>query len=124
MLQRKCKRKNCVFCFITFAIRHIHFCVVSHILSIYVPLNCDLNDSFRWEYLQSKTLKTLNVKVDKWNKMAQNEEQKVVIQDFLDKLEVFAVIIYATPAGQLLPSYEFPTSIKQKGGYNVLMLFQ
>uniref|UniRef100_H2ZKA8 AAA+ ATPase domain-containing protein n=1 Tax=Ciona savignyi TaxID=51511 RepID=H2ZKA8_CIOSA len=73
----------------------------------------------RWDFLQSKTLKTLNLKVDKWAKMIMQEESKILVQEFLDKTDYFCLLIYLTPAGQLNPSYEFPTSIKQKGTYFV-----
>ena len=68
----------------------------------------------RWDTLQRNTLKTLNMKPEKWNKMAANEEYHGLIQGFLDKADIYALVINVTPSG-LTASYAFPTSQKSKG---------
>lgn len=71
----------------------------------------------RWEWLENFTLRTLNQKGDKWSKMANNEEFKPIVQDWLDKAEVKTLVI--TNPGQLVPSHEFPSSTKNKSAYFV-----
>ena len=73
-----------------------------------------LNHWFRWEFIQNFTLKTLNLKVDKWSKMVGIDEQKNLIQDWLDKRQFLVLIFYLTPAGVLTADRESPPSSKTK----------
>lgn len=78
----------------------------------------------RWQYLQDKTLKTLNLKADKWSKLAQSEDYQSLIQTFLDKGDNLALLINFATSGQLQASYSFPASLKQKGENLRLFTFQ
>ncbi|XP_039265498.2 dynein beta chain, ciliary-like [Styela clava] len=72
----------------------------------------------RMEFLQYKTLKTLNLKGDKWAKMLGNEENKIMILEFLEKNDIPCLLIISSATG-LAPNYGFPDFIKQKGIYAV-----
>ena len=45
------------------------------------------------------------------------EENKVIIQEYLDKADNMNMMIFTTPAGVLTPLQEFPESVKQKGNH-------
>ena len=53
-------------------------------------------------------------KADKWNKMLSQEENLVVINEFLEKTDKRVLVIALTPQGQMFPSVSFPTSSKTK----------
>lgn len=71
----------------------------------------------RLHFLQERVLKTLRLKPDRWQKCLAVEEQKQVIQDFLDKSEHTTLVIYLTAAGQLIPAADFAGSQKNKAVY-------
>ena len=76
----------------------------------------DLSDS-RVEFMALYLLKTLKLKNDKWTKMYTLEENKIMIQEFLDKSENNILVFSVNPAGLLSPSYSYPSSIKTKACY-------
>ena len=69
---------------------------------------------FRWNFIQNFTLKTLNLKNDKWSKMVGLDDQKNLIQDWLDKRNLLVLIFYLTPAGVLIADQDSPPSSKTK----------
>ena len=73
----------------------------------------------RWTILEKITLRNLNLKNDKWSKLASNEDLKPIIQAWLDKADLTHLIMALNIAGQIEPSYQFPTSTKSKYMYFV-----
>uniref|UniRef100_W5L8L0 Dynein axonemal heavy chain 17 n=1 Tax=Astyanax mexicanus TaxID=7994 RepID=W5L8L0_ASTMX len=71
----------------------------------------------RLHFLQERVLKTLRLKPDRWQKCLAVEEQKQVIQDFLDKSDHTTLVISLTAAGQLIPAVDFAVSQKNKAVY-------
>merc|ERR1711947_17365 len=59
----------------------------------------------------------LNLKNDKWSKMVGLDDQKNLIQDWLDKRNLLVLIFYLTPAGVLTADQDSPPSSKTKGVY-------
>jgi len=78
----------------------------------------EVNDP-RFDFLQDYTLKTLKLKLDKWSKFISAEENRILIQEFLDKAENINLVISANSAGALSVAPEFPTSLKNKAVYFV-----
>jgi dynein heavy chain len=76
----------------------------------------ELNDS-RVEFMALYLLKTLKLKSDKWTKMYGAEENKLLIQDFLDKSDCNLIVFSINPAGILQPALTFPSSVKAKACY-------
>lgn len=54
------------------------------------------------------------MKLDKWSKMIGQEENKVIVQEFVDKSDTPNLFITSGGAG-VLPSHKFPDVTKQKG---------
>lgn len=73
----------------------------------------------RWDFLEQFTLRTLNVKNDKWAKLTSNDDLRSKIQDFLDKKDLMFVVISMPPSGALTPIYSFPLGGKMKAVYFV-----
>jgi len=73
----------------------------------------------RWNLLEKITLRNMNLKNDKWGKLASNEDLKPIIQGWLDKAEVTHLVMVLNIAGQIEPSYQFPASTKTKYMYFV-----
>ena len=53
-------------------------------------------------------------KNDKWQKMINQEENLVILTDFLEKGESLVLVIYVNQQGQLTPINDFPTTSKNK----------
>ena len=53
-------------------------------------------------------------KNDKWQKMISQEENLVILMDFLDKGESLVLVIYVNQQGQLTPVNDFPATSKNK----------
>ena len=71
--------------------------------------------NFRWDFFQDFTLRTLNLKADKWGKLLGNDDQKQLILDFLEKKDKLWLIITAQGSGALTASEIPPESSKTKG---------
>ena len=76
----------------------------------------ELNDS-RVEFMALYLLKTLKLKNDKWTKMYGSEENKVIIQEFLDKSDNNIIVFSINSSGILQPATTFPSSVKAKACY-------
>ena len=64
-------------------------------------------------------LKTLKQKSDKWAKMTSQEENTVLMTEFLEKADKRVLVIQALSSGQLAPMETFPTSNKNKAVYYI-----
>ncbi|XP_063077561.1 dynein axonemal heavy chain 9-like [Engraulis encrasicolus] len=73
----------------------------------------------RYDFIEDCVLKTLKLKGDRWQKCISVEEQKQVIQDFLDKSEITTLVVSLNAAGLLVPSSKFPATAKNKAVYFV-----
>ncbi|XP_041939413.1 dynein heavy chain 9, axonemal [Alosa sapidissima] len=73
----------------------------------------------RYDFIEDYVLKTLKLKGDRWQKCISVEEQKQVVQDFLDKSETTTLVVSLNAAGQLAPSVSFPATAKNKAVYFV-----
>ena len=71
----------------------------------------------RMAFISQFCLKTMKQKSDKWSKMMSQEDNVVLLQDFLEKGDSRMLIVYVTPQGQLQPTAKFPTSTKNKAVY-------
>lgn len=71
----------------------------------------------RFEFIEEYVLKTLRLKKDRWQKCVSVEEQKQVIQDFLDKPDHTTLVVYLNAAGQLVPTNGFAANSKNKAVY-------
>ena len=76
----------------------------------------ELNDS-RVEFIAVYLLKTLKLKSDKWTKMYAIEDNKVMIQDFLDKNEQNLLVFVLNSTQSLIISYVYPAQLKSKACY-------
>lgn len=76
----------------------------------------ELTDS-RVEFMAVYILKTLKLKSDKWMKMYAIEDNKVLIQEFLDKNEQNLLVYILNPSGSLIVQYNYPNQIKAKAIY-------
>lgn len=76
----------------------------------------ELNDS-RVEFMAVYLLKTLKIKPDKWSKMYAIEENKIMIQDFLDKTDQSLIVFSLNAAQALAISYAYPNQLKAKACY-------
>ena len=70
---------------------------------------------FRWDFFQNYTLRTLNLKIDKWGKFIGNDDMKQIVVDFMEKKDKQCLVIYLTPGGALCADEEAPESSKTKG---------
>jgi dynein heavy chain, axonemal len=73
----------------------------------------ELNDQ-RVEFMAVYLLKTLKLKADKWTKMYGLEENKITIQDFLDKPENSLLVFSLNAAQSLVVGNLYPTQLKSK----------
>lgn len=71
----------------------------------------------RFEFIANYVLKTLRLKKDRWQKCVAVDEQRQVIQDFLDKHDHTALVVYLNAAGQLVTSDGFEPTSKNKAVY-------
>jgi dynein heavy chain len=71
----------------------------------------------RIEFLQQYTLKTMKLKNDKWLKMMSQEENLVLVNEFMERGDRHIMVIYANASGQLVPMNTFPTTTKAKAVY-------
>lgn len=73
----------------------------------------------RFEFIEKYVLKTLKLKQDRWQKCISIEDNKQVIQEFLDKSDLMTLVVSLNAAGLLLPTFGFPTTSKNKAVYFV-----
>lgn len=64
----------------------------------------------RLDLICDYVLKTLKVKQDKWEKLLSSEDNRQVLQDFLDRVENRILVVSVTAAGLLQPSPAFTAS--------------
>ncbi|XP_075415820.1 dynein axonemal heavy chain 17 [Tenrec ecaudatus] len=71
----------------------------------------------RAEYLEQVSSVTLKFKPDKWGKMLGSEENVALLTEFLEKADVTVLVLTLNPAGLIMPSLGFPSSLKSKAIY-------
>ncbi|XP_026855443.2 LOW QUALITY PROTEIN: dynein heavy chain 9, axonemal [Electrophorus electricus] len=71
----------------------------------------------RFYFIEQYVLKTMKLKPDRWHKCLSVEEQKQVIQDFLDKSDNTTLVVSLNAAGQLIPTFGFAGYSKNKSVY-------
>jgi dynein heavy chain len=76
----------------------------------------EIGDS-RIEFMALYVLKTLKLKNDKWTKLYALDENKVIIQEFLEKSDNNLLVFTMNAAQLLAMSYSYPSSIKTKSCY-------
>ena len=78
----------------------------------------ELGDA-RVEFMADYVLKTLRLKGDKWTKMYNLEENKMMFMDFFEKADHMVMIIQAAGGGALSVTYAWPTTLRNKACYFV-----
>ncbi|KAA0725373.1 Dynein heavy chain 9, axonemal [Triplophysa tibetana] len=71
----------------------------------------------RFEYLGTYVLKTFQLKSDIWQKCLAKEEQRQTIQDFMDKSDHTTLVVTLNSSGQLIPSFGFVETQKNRAIY-------
>lgn len=64
----------------------------------------------RLDFIYDHVLKTLKLKQGKWEKLLFSEENRRVVQEFLDRVENRTLVVCGTTAGLLKPSTTFMAS--------------
>ena len=62
-------------------------------------------------------IKTLKIKTEKWNKLYLQEDNRMIIDDFLDRKHVNKIVFFLNASQNLIVSKEFPYQIKSKMVY-------
>ena len=65
-------------------------------------------------YLLALRKSILPQKPEKWAKMMSQEDNLVLLSEFLEKGECRVLVVYANQQGQLMPSTSFPNTTKTK----------
>lgn len=74
----------------------------------------------RLDFIADYVLRTLKLKQDKWQKCVSSEDNRQVLQEFLDRAEQRTLVVSVTAAGQLQPAAAFTaSSSKNKAVYFV-----
>lgn len=73
----------------------------------------------RLYFIADYVLRTLKLKQDKWQKFLSSEENRQVLQDFVDKAERGTLVVSVTAAGLLQAAAAFTASSKNKAVYFV-----
>ncbi len=75
----------------------------------------------RLDFIADYVLRTLKLKQDKWQKCVSSEENRQVLQEFVDRAERRTLVVSVTAAGQLQPAAAFTAagSTKNKAVYFV-----
>ena len=77
-----------------------------------VPCN---TEELRWALgIELHLIMSVVQKNDKWQKMISQEENLVMLTEYLEKGENLILIIYVTPQGALTPINDFPPTSKNK----------
>ncbi|XP_056325895.1 dynein heavy chain 9, axonemal [Danio aesculapii] len=73
----------------------------------------------RLDFLENCVLKALNVKPERWERCVSAEEQRRVIQEFLDQSEHSTLSVSVNSAGQLVPALGLSAAAKSKAVFFV-----
>lgn len=73
----------------------------------------------RLDFIADYVLRTLRLKQDKWQKCVSSEDNRQVLQEFLDKAEQRTLVVSVTAAGLLQPAAAFTAASKNKAVYFV-----
>lgn len=73
----------------------------------------------RLGFIADYVLRTLKLKQDKWQKCVSSEENRQVLQEFLDRAEQRTLVVSVTAGGMLQPATAFTASTKTKAVYFV-----
>nr|XP_004569740.1 dynein heavy chain 9, axonemal [Maylandia zebra] len=71
----------------------------------------------RLDYIAECVLRTLKLKQDKWQKCVSSEDNRQVLQEFLDKAEQRTLVVSVTAGGQLQTASSFTGDSKNKAVY-------
>ncbi len=71
----------------------------------------------RLDFIAHYVLRTLKLKEDKWQKCVSSEDNRQVLQDFLDRAEQRTLVVSVTAAGQLQLAAAFTAGSKHKAVY-------
>lgn len=77
-----------------------------------------LNDK-RVEFVADYVLKNFKLKTDKWMKLYNVEESKIMLLEFFDKQDNQCLVVLVSAAGVLSLQYEWPAAVKGKACYFV-----
>lgn len=72
----------------------------------------------RLDFICDYVLKTLKLQQDRWDKLMSSEDNRQVLQDFLERVENRSLVVSVTAAGLLQPSPAF-TASRNKAVYFV-----
>lgn len=78
----------------------------------------ELGDA-RVEFIADYVLKTLRLKGDKFSKLYNVEENKMMFMDFFEKSDNMVMVIQAAGGGALSVAYDWPTNLRNKACYFV-----
>ncbi|XP_044194722.1 dynein heavy chain 9, axonemal isoform X6 [Thunnus albacares] len=73
----------------------------------------------RLDFIADYVLRTLKLKQDRWQKCVSSEDNRQVLQEFVDKPEQRTLVVCVTAAGLLQPAAAFTASSKNKAVYFV-----
>lgn len=73
----------------------------------------------RLYFIADYVLRTLKLKEDKWQKFLSSEDNRQVLQDFVEKAERGTLVVSVTAAGLLQAAAAFTASFKSKAVYFV-----
>lgn len=73
----------------------------------------------RVEFMADYVLKALRLKGDKFTKMYNVEENKMLFMDYFEKADNPVMIIQAAGGGSLTVTYDWPTNLRNKACYFV-----
>uniref|UniRef100_A0A8C4GZ62 Dynein heavy chain 9, axonemal n=1 Tax=Dicentrarchus labrax TaxID=13489 RepID=A0A8C4GZ62_DICLA len=73
----------------------------------------------RLDFIADYVLRTLKLKQDKWQKCVSSEDNRQVLQEFLDRAEQRTLVVSVTAAGLLQPAAAFTAGAKNKAVYFV-----
>lgn len=76
----------------------------------------EIGDS-RIEFMAGYLMKTLKLKNDKWHKMYGVEDNKILIQEFVEKSDQPLLVFIVQASGALTVQYTYPTNSKTKAVY-------
>lgn len=73
----------------------------------------------RLDFIADYVLRTLKVKQDKWQKCVSSEENRQVLQGFLDGAEQRTLVVTMSASGHLQPTAAFTAGSRNKAVYFV-----
>lgn len=78
----------------------------------------ELGDA-RVEFMADYVLKTMRIKGDKWMKMYNVDENKMMFMEFFEKADHMVMVIQAVGGGGIQVQYDWPTNLRNKACYFV-----